>query len=98
MSTPKETRQRVSVWSIGNATCTIFRDGDPTGAEVHAFNGGDHHDLITQANMVPKMVEALRKIADVPAVAFTRDQLEMAGRTIDAMQSLATEALAGVSK
>lgn len=39
-----------------------------------------------------ELLAALKEIEDIPAVAFTRNQLEMATRTIERMETIAREA------
>lgn len=46
-------KAKLPVWSIGDKTYTLFRDGNPTGTEIRIFNlsGGSPFELVNQANV-----------------------------------------------
>lgn len=48
------------IWTIGYASGTIFRDGNPSGVEVKVFNGRAHEQLVAQANVAAQLLAVLQ--------------------------------------
>ncbi len=60
-------------WTIGNATGTLFKDGNPTGTEVKVFNtfGGTPDQLVAQANAASDLLAALKRAERQLAARYT---------------------------
>lgn len=92
-TTPQQQPQGIE-YQLGLLRLEVIHYRDTGRGAQHLVNAVfrvlDQQQTLTQAR------EALESIEQIPAVPFTRDQLEMAGRTIEAMQVLARAALAAL--